>query len=75
MSGTCSGVRYPTLEFHRCRRPIDRIDPAIERRRQLPLLVLDGAPNCGCGDLAAPGDVSLLFLPHYDPKEILRDLV
>jgi hypothetical protein len=55
--------------------PIDRIDPAIERRRQLPLLVLDGAPNCGCGDLAAPDDVSLLFLPHYDPKEILRDLV
>ena len=43
--------------------------------KQDTLLVLDGAPNYGCRDLAAPDDVSLLFLPPYDPRENLRDLV
>jgi hypothetical protein len=43
--------------------------------RQDTLLVLDGAPNQGCRDLVAPDNVSLLFLPPYDPQENLRDLV
>ena len=29
------------------------------------LLVLDGAPNHRCGDLAVPDNISLLFLPPY----------
>jgi transposase len=41
------------------------------------LLVLDGAPNHRCGDLALPSDVALLFLPPYspllNPKENLWD--
>src|SRR5258708_30138567 len=38
------------------------------------LLVLDGAPNHRCGDLALPDNISLLFLPPYsrqlNPKKI-----
>jgi transposase len=41
------------------------------------LLVLDGAPNHRCGDLAVPGNITLLFLPPYapelNPKENLWD--
>ena len=36
--------------------------------RQDILLVLDGAPNHRCGDLALPGYISLLFLPPYSPE-------
>jgi transposase len=40
-------------------------------------LVLDGAPNHRCRDLAVPDNVSLLFLPPYapelSPKENLWD--
>ena len=36
--------------------------------RQDILLVLDGAPNHRCGDLALPDNVSLLFLPPYSPE-------
>ena len=36
--------------------------------RQDILLVLDGAPNHRCGDLALPGNISLLFLPPYSPR-------
>ena len=36
--------------------------------RQDILLVLDGAPNHRCGDLAVPDNVSLLFLPPYAPE-------
>ena len=32
------------------------------------LLVLDGAPNYRCSDLALPGNISLLFLPPYSPE-------
>ena len=32
------------------------------------LLVLDGAPNHRCGDLALPDNISLLFLPPYSPE-------
>ena len=45
--------------------------------RQEILLVLDGAPNHRCADLALPNNVSLLFLPPYapelNPKENLCD--
>ena len=45
--------------------------------RQEILLVLDGAPNHRCADLALPNNVSLLFLPPYapelNPKEHLWD--
>ena len=36
--------------------------------RQDILLVLDGAPNHRCGDLALLDNVSLLFLPPYSPE-------
>ena len=36
--------------------------------RQDILLVLDGAPNHRCGDLAAPGNITLLYLPPYSPE-------
>jgi transposase len=36
--------------------------------RQDILLVLDGAPNHRCGDLALPHNILLLFLPPYSPQ-------
>ena len=36
--------------------------------RQDILLVLDGAPNHRCGDLAVPRNIALLFLPPYSPE-------
>ncbi len=39
-----------------------------EFARQDILLVLDGAPNHRCGDLAVPANISLLFLPPYSPE-------
>ena len=36
--------------------------------RQDIILVLDGAPNHRCGDLALPNNISLLFLPPYSPE-------
>jgi hypothetical protein len=45
--------------------------------RQDILLVLDGAPNHRCRDLAVPRNITLLFLPPYapelNPKENLWD--
>src|SRR4051812_38864711 len=35
--------------------------------RQDILLVLDGAPNHRCRDLAVPRNITLLFLPPYAP--------
>jgi transposase len=32
------------------------------------LLVLDGAPNHRCGDLAVPDTITLLYLPPYSPE-------
>jgi transposase len=41
------------------------------------LLVLDGAPNHRCGDLAVPNNITLLYLPpnspELNPKENLWD--
>ena len=36
--------------------------------RQDILLVLDGAPNHRCGDLAVPNNITLLYLPPYSPE-------
>jgi transposase len=36
--------------------------------RQDILLVLDGAPNHRCGDLAVPANITLLYLPPYSPE-------
>ena len=36
--------------------------------RQDILLVLDGAPNHRSGDLAVPGNITLLYLPPYSPE-------
>jgi transposase len=36
--------------------------------RQDILLVLDGAPNHRCGELAVPGNIRLLYLPPYSPE-------
>ena len=41
--------------------------------RQDILLVLDGAPNHRCGDLALPDNIALLFLPPYSPELNPRD--
>ena len=32
------------------------------------LLVLDGAPNHRCGNLAVPANITLLYLPPYSPE-------
>ena len=41
------------------------------------LLILDGAPNHRCDDLAVPNNITLLYLPPYSPelnsKENLQD--
>ena len=37
-------------------------------RRQDILLVLDGAPNHRCGELALPDNITLLYLPPYSPE-------
>jgi transposase len=36
--------------------------------RQGILLVLDGAPNHRCGNLAVPNNITLLHLPPYSPE-------
>ncbi len=42
--------------------------PGARRAVARNLLVLDGAPNHRCADLALPNIVSLLFLPPYAPE-------
>jgi transposase len=32
------------------------------------LLVLNGAPNHRCGNLAVPGNITLVYLPSYSPE-------
>ena len=43
------------------------LEPCGELRQDI-LLVLDGAPNHRCGDLAVPDYISLLYLPPYSPE-------
>src|ERR1700731_4314072 len=50
---------------------------ALSRKfaRQDILLVLDGAPNHRCSDLALPGNISLLFLPPYSLWDEIREKI
>ena len=32
------------------------------------MLILDGAPNHRCSDLAVPDNITLLYLPPYSPE-------
>lgn len=52
---------------HRTQRAFQSFLNAVAKfARQDILLVLDGAPNHRCGDLAIPGNITLLFLPPYE---------
>jgi transposase len=64
--GTCVYLIMPTSNTACFQSFLD----VLSRRfsRQDILLVLDGAPNHRCGDLAVPDNVTLLFLPPYAPE-------
>ncbi len=64
--GTCVYLIMPTSNTACFQAFLD----VLSRRfaRQDILLVLDGAPNHRCGDLALPDNISLLFLPPYSPE-------
>jgi transposase len=73
--GTCVYLIMPTSNTACFQTFLDVL--ARKYARQHILLVLDGAPNHRCGDLALADNISLLFLPPYspelNPKEILWD--
>ena len=64
--GTCVYLIMPTSNTACFQAFLD----VVARRfvRQDILLVLDGAPNHRCSDLAVPGNVTLLYLPPYSPE-------
>src|ERR1700693_4280107 len=64
--GTCVYLIMPTSNTACFRAFLDVL--SRKYARQDILLVLDGAPNHRCGDLALPGNISLLFLPPYSPE-------
>ena len=64
--GTCVYLIMPTSNTACFQAFLDVLSRKFAR--QDILLVLDGAPNHRCGDLALPDDVSLLFLPPYSPE-------
>ena len=73
--GMCVYLIMPTSNtacFQLAHRPVPKV-PAGHP------VVLDGAPNHRCGDLAVPDNISLLFLPPYspelNPKENLSDAI
>jgi len=61
--GTCVYLIMPTSNTVCFQAFLD----VLARRftRQDILLVLDGAPNHRCSDLAVPGNITLLYLPPY----------
>ena len=73
--GTCVYLIMPTSNTACFQAFLDVL--ARKFARQDILLVLDGAPNHRCGDLALPDNITLLFLPPYsaepNPKENLWD--
>ena len=73
--GTCVYLIMPTSNTACFQAFLDVLSRKFAR--QDILLVLDGAPNHRCGDLALPDNISLLFLPPYspelNPKESLWD--
>ena len=64
--GTCVYLIMPTSNTACFQAFLDVL--ARKFARQDILLVLDGAPNHRCGDLAFPHNISLLFLPPYSPE-------
>lgn len=65
-NGTCVYLIMPTSNTACFQAFLDIL--ARKFARQDILLVLDGAPNHRCGDLALPDNISLLFLPPYSPE-------
>ena len=72
---TCVYLIMPTSNTASFQAFLDML--ARKFARQDILLVLDGAPNHRCGDLALSHNIALLFLPPYppelNPKENLWD--
>jgi len=64
--GTCVYLIMPTSNTACFQAFLDVLSRKFAR--QDILLVLDGAPNHRCGDLALPDNISLLFLPPYSPE-------
>ena len=64
--GTCVYLIMPTSNTACFQAFVDVL--ARKFAKQDILLVLDGAPNHRCGDLALPHNISLLFLPPYSPE-------
>ena len=64
--GTCVYLIMPTSNTACFQAFLDVL--ARKFARQDILLVLDGAPNHRCGDLALPDNITLLFLPPYSPE-------
>ena len=64
--GTCVYLIMPTSNTACFQAFLDAL--ARKFARQDILLVLDGAPNHRCRDLALPHNISLLFLPPYSPE-------
>ena len=64
--GTCVYLIMPTSNTACFQAFLD----VLARRftRQDILLVLDGAPNHRCSDLAVPDNITLLYLPPYSPE-------
>jgi hypothetical protein len=64
--GTCVYLIMPTSNTTCFQTFLD----VLSRRfaRQDILMILDGAPNHRCADLALPKNMSLLFLPPYAPE-------
>ena len=65
-NGTCVYLIMPTSNTACFQAFLDVL--ARKFVRQDILLVLDGAPNHRCGDLAVPDNITLLYLPPYSPE-------
>jgi hypothetical protein len=65
-NGTCVYLIMPTSNTASFQVFLDVL--ARKFARQDILLVLDGAPNHRCGDLAVPDNVTFLYLPPYSPE-------
>ena len=64
--GTCVYLIMPTSNTARFQVFLEVL--ARKFARQDILLVLDGAPNHRCSDLAVPDNITLLYLPPYSPE-------
>ena len=64
--GICAYLIMPTSNTACFQAFLDML--ARRFSRQDILLVLDGAPNHRCSDLAVPDNITLLYLPPYSPE-------